>query len=264
MATVMQTKNDVQADTSAEFKGALSILLPAPIACHAGEIRLLQGPLHPLEARYVEGAVPRRVQEFTAGRTCARAALSALGFRNVAIPVGSRRQPLWPAGIVGSISHAGGYCMAAACSRKHFAGLGVDIEQATPLSDSLVELVSTSRERTWLATQPARVRGLLAKFLFSAKEAVFKCLYPVYGEELEFQDVGLDIQLHQGMFTAHVSRFVFDAASDIEVHGRITCTSRLVFSAAALQDEAARSLELPDESRMIADIDSFARPGVVN
>src|SRR5690606_10062443 len=95
--------------------------------------------------------------------------------------------------------------------------------------------------------QPERMRALLAKFVFSAKEAVFKCLFPMYGEELEFHDVQLDIDLARGMFSAHVSRFALDAAADVEVHGRLSCTSRLVFSAAVLHDEAARMLSLPGQ-----------------
>lgn len=221
----------------AEFRNALRELLPEPITWHGGAIDALQAPLQEIEALSVRGAIERRVREFTAGRTCARTALKRLGFEDPVIPVGKRRQPVWPQGITGSISHASGYCLAAVSPRTRISGLGIDIEQASALSGSLIDLVCTPDEKQRFACSDGSV-GLLAKIAFSAKEAVFKCLFPVYGEELEFHDVSLDLALHDGRFIAHVSRFSLNADSDLEVHGRFTCTSRLVISAAVLQDEA--------------------------
>lgn len=219
-----------------EFQEAVASLLAGPVVCHGGHIDALQAPLHEAEMQSVRGAVPRRVREFTAGRTAARIALQRLGYDDVAIPVGKRRQPVWPPGVTGSISHAGDYCVAAVCTRSSISSLGIDIEQATPLSDSLIELVCTPEEQARFARADGST-GLLAKFAFSAKESVFKCLFPVYGEELEFHDVLLDLSLHEGRYTAHVSRFALNSDSDLEVHGRFTCTSRLVISAAVLHDD---------------------------
>ena len=254
MATAIHEKRDATtASMQAMYDPAtLADILPAPIVYRGGHISALQKPLHPLETPFIENAVERRVREFTAGRTCARSALASLGHMNVPILVGSRREPLWPAGIVGSISHAAGYCMAAVCTRTHFAGLGVDLEHATPLADSLVALVCTPRERAWAERQPGNMTGLLGKFMFSAKESVFKGLFPLFGEELEFDEVELDLDLHQGRFTAHVSRFSLNADADVEVHGRLTCSSQLVMTAAVMQDADMRRLSLAP-SREFAD-----------
>ena len=75
------------------------------------------GWLRPEERAYVESAVPRRVREFAAGRQCARLALRELGGPDEAIPVGLSRQPKWPPGIVGSITHTVGYCLAVVAVR---------------------------------------------------------------------------------------------------------------------------------------------------
>lgn len=230
------------ASVDPDFQEAVASVLAGPIVCHGGHISTLQAPLHEIEALSVRGAVPRRVREFTAGRTAARVALNRLGYEDVAIPVGKRRQPVWPNGVTGSISHAGDYCVAAVCTRGHFSGIGVDIEQATPLADNLIDLVCTRDERLALQDCVETNPGLIAKFMFSAKEAVFKCLFPIYGEELEFDDVSLDLALHEGRYTAHVSRFALNADRDLEVHGRFNCTSRLVITAAVLHDDDIQHL----------------------
>lgn len=225
-----------------DFHSVTRALLPSPIVHCGGAIEDWQEPLPPEERVFVENSVRRRVKEFTAGRNCARAALEQLGHKNVIIPMGARRQPLWPTGIVGSISHGAGYCVAAACARNQFASIGIDIEAATPLSNSLTSLVCSPAELRWCEAQGEALTGLLAKFHFSAKESVFKCLYPVLGEELEFHDVQLDLCLHQERFTAQVRPTNSDGAADLVVRGRFACTSQLVLTSAVLQDEDYRCL----------------------
>src|SRR5438876_615194 len=66
------------------------------------------------ERALVAGASPVRRREFTAGRVCARDALQQLGGPRCAILRDPSRAPIWPEGFVGSISHAAGYCVAAA------------------------------------------------------------------------------------------------------------------------------------------------------
>ena len=82
----------------------------------------LDGPgdvetLMPEERTAITSTVPHRAAEFAGGRQCAKAAMSALGVDDAALPVGSGRQPAWPDGVVGSISHTHGYCLAVAASR---------------------------------------------------------------------------------------------------------------------------------------------------
>ena len=225
---------ELAARLDAEFDVALAYLLPSPVAYHGGRIEALQSPLHATEAAFVHGAVERRRQEFTAGRHCARKVFEQLSIPGFALRMGARREPLWPETLTGSISHAAGFCVAAAGPRRQFAGLGVDIEAATPLADSLLELVCRPAEREWCRQQPERLAGLLAKFIFSAKESVFKCLYPVFREELEFDDAEVTLDVHGGRFSATVSRLALGSDTDIELTGRLACTSCLVLTAATL------------------------------
>src|SRR5216683_504111 len=84
--------------------------------------------LLPAETVYVERAVPKRVQEFAAGRLCARRALAEFGIVDFPIKVADDRQPIWPDSMVGSITHTAGYGAAVVAERQSAAALGLDSE----------------------------------------------------------------------------------------------------------------------------------------
>ncbi|MGE1076349.1 hypothetical protein ACQJ22_27905, partial [Pseudomonas fragariae (ex Marin et al. 2024)] len=56
-------------------------------------------------------AVPKRQAEFLAGRFLGQAALTLFGHDPQPIGIGNRREPVWPSGISGSISHSHGICV---------------------------------------------------------------------------------------------------------------------------------------------------------
>jgi 4'-phosphopantetheinyl transferase EntD len=137
--------------------------------------------LHPLEEQAMGEAVsPKRRLDFVLGRAAARRALDAVGFPVVS-PVlkGEHREPLWPVGIVGSISHSGGYGVAAVAWQQDVPALGLDIQQIEDrYTDELIARFADPDEFDWVRSDPAR-RTERATKLFSAKESVFKALYPL-------------------------------------------------------------------------------------
>jgi 4'-phosphopantetheinyl transferase EntD len=72
--------------------------------------------LFPEEEAMVARAVGKRRREFSTARACARDALVELGEPPQAIPTGPKGEPLWPPGVVGSITHCDGY---RACAVAH-------------------------------------------------------------------------------------------------------------------------------------------------
>ncbi len=143
-----------------------------------------------VEAAAVERAVAKRRTEFTRGRACARAALRAAGGPTAPIPVGPNREPVFPDGFVGSITHCDG--LVAAVVGRGAEGLGVDAERVTRLESGVLEMILTdSDEDRRGAAQWARPEH--ACLLFSAKEAVFKAVFPSSGVWIGFEDVGLSI-----------------------------------------------------------------------
>ena len=164
-------------------------LFPAGVA--AAELRGPGDPsrLKPEEARSVERAVPKRIKEFAAGRQCARRALAELGIVDVPIPVALDRQPVWPPGVVGSITHTAGLCAAVVAAATRFEALGVDTEVSGAVKPELWDTICVADERTWIGVLAPGERAAAVTLLFSAKEAFYKCQYPLLGERLSFEDL---------------------------------------------------------------------------
>jgi 4'-phosphopantetheinyl transferase EntD len=178
---------------------AIRRVLPAGLALAGGAIDAMTDPLFPVEALAVERAVEKRRHEFAAGRGYARAAMAQLGVPPLPIAVLPSRAPDWPAGVTGSISHAADRCVAVAGLSSAFAGVGVDIERATPLSTELHASVCGPEELAELPCSGTAVDP--AKQLFVVKEAFFKLYHPVTGHFLEFLDVSVRLERSRGMFT---------------------------------------------------------------
>ena len=202
-------------------------VLPAGVeaAEHAGPP--VPAPLHPSEEAGVVDAVPARRAEYAAVRECARTALRRLGLADAAVPAGPDRAPVWPPGIVGSMTHVDGYRAAAVGRAETWAGLGIDAELHAPLPPEVASLVMSDDERAALArTDPALC---LDRVLFSAKESVYKVWYPVTRSWLGFEDV--DVRLGDGTFIARLGRT--GLGTDV-LHGRWAVGDGLVVTAVAL------------------------------
>lgn len=102
--------------------------------------------LPPEEAQYLGTMVPARREEFAAGRTCARLALAKLDAPWTVIPRGANGAPLWSAGYVGSIRHCEGFCAAVVARSQLIAAVGVDAEQAQPLTADVSRWFRSSAE----------------------------------------------------------------------------------------------------------------------
>ena len=110
--------------------------------------------LLPGEQAAIIHAVDKRRREFMAGRTCARRAMVALGEQAAPIPQGKDRAPIWPQGVVGSITHTDTRCaVAVARVADGFCSLGLDIEPATPINPELLRIICVPEERAYLDSQ---------------------------------------------------------------------------------------------------------------
>ena len=147
--------------------------------------------LWPSEAACVSRAVPERVQEFAAGRQCARRAMAEFGIRDFPLLMASDRQPLWPDTLTGSITHTRGFCAAAVAERERHGALGLDSEVAGEVGEHLWAAVCLPQELAWLDALAREDRAAAATLLFSAKEALYKCQYPLFAQRLDFHDCRL-------------------------------------------------------------------------
>ncbi len=150
------------------------------------------------EARCVGRAVPKRVAEFATGRACARRALAELAIDGFPLRAGADREPLWPEGVTGSITHTAGFCGAAVARTAEAASLGIDAEQRGAVQRRLWRQIATPRELQWLGALPRARADDMATLLFSAKEAFFKCQFPLTREWLNFSDVSVSVEPRAG------------------------------------------------------------------
>ncbi len=158
--------------------------------------------LLPEEEHLVARAVEKRRRAFTIARMCARRALGDLGYPETAVLSGPTREPLWPDGVAGSITHCRNYCAAAVAPAHVVASVGIDAEPSGALPDGVLAKVSSSDERERLERLPAG--ACWDRLLFSAKESVYKAWFPLTGRWLGFGDASVTIDPATGTFTAEL------------------------------------------------------------
>jgi 4'-phosphopantetheinyl transferase EntD len=149
--------------------------------------------LFPEEATSIAHAVDSRRRQFTAGRLLARRAWQELGVAPSALLSDEQRVPVWPAGIVGSITHTQGWCGAVVARAAEVGSVGADVEAASALDPGLWQRVCRPEERDFLGRHDQGFAGLLAKAVFSAKESIYKALYPSVRVFLDFQAMHIEL-----------------------------------------------------------------------
>lgn len=134
-------------------------------------------------------AVPKRKAEFVAGRSVALEALQSAGCDCVELPIGEHRAPVWPEGWTGSISHTDGLALATISSSSEVSFLGLDVENliAETQVESLMPMFVSSKEREQMPATSLSFQ-YFATLVFSAKESIFKAIYPYVRTYLEFSD----------------------------------------------------------------------------
>jgi 4'-phosphopantetheinyl transferase EntD len=162
-------------------------------------------PLHPQEAAYVGSAAPKRQRDFLLGRACARAALLQVGLAEQAIPMETDGAPVWPQGLVGSITHTRGYAAALVAPDDRFLAAGIDAERIGGVTEALMPRLFGAAERDWLMALEAEKRAAALTVFFSAKEAFYKAFSSRTASLLVFRDIHIDLQ-DDGFVARHGDR----------------------------------------------------------
>ncbi|MFC4020715.1 4'-phosphopantetheinyl transferase [Micromonospora sp. GCM10011542] len=212
-------------------------LLPATVAVAVAGPDDWAGDLLAAELACLgERAVASRRRDFTAGRVCARRAMAGLGLPPAAVPAAADRAPVWPAGLVGAITHTEGYCAAAVARRADIRSVGMDAERHRELNAGVRRLVLLPEEEEHCARLPGGTFWPVV--LFSIKETVYKVWHPVVGSWLDFHDARVEVDADAGTFTARIAPARLDAATVADppatVAGRFALADGLVRTAAIL------------------------------
>lgn len=185
---------------------AFSLLLPEYVTC----VELPEGipgaleTLHPQEAACASDFASRRAAEFAEGRACAREALRLFS-QGTVTPQGralseapilraENRAPVWPEGIVGSITHCEGIRAAAIADATRLEGLGIDAEPVQELSRAVASEVLLSEELSEARSEEFLPRVEAETTMFSVKESLFKVWSPATGMWLGFEEARVRIE----------------------------------------------------------------------
>ncbi len=172
----------------------IAALFPQGAVAYQTHDTVSAATLLPEEQQSLIRAAPKRISEFAAGRACARAALSQLGYGAVALPAGADRAPCWPAGATGSITHTHGFCAAVVAATTKIRALGLDAEPHDSVKPHLWRRICCPEELATLQAQEAAQALAAATLIFSAKEAFYKCQHTLTGEWLGFTDIAVKIE----------------------------------------------------------------------
>lgn len=178
-----------------------------------------------------------RRAEFFSGRRCAHAAMKVAGYPGLPILRDHDRSPLWPLNVLGSITH--GAFLAAAIVRKphqRIIGLGIDIEDLSrEIRSDITRYTLTPWEiEHWPVskTKPSRE----ARIIFSIKETIYKCFFPIDRVTLGFKDAEITDITDTG-FNARLLKnpYIRSVPTPIQLRGVLQFDKNVVFS--ALQEE---------------------------
>ena len=178
-------------------------MFPEAITVVVAQPWMWGSPAYPGEEAAILRACEKRKSEFRAGRHCARSALHTLGAGYCAVPKGEHREPLWPSGYVGSISHTNNHCSALVARAGLVSAIGHDVELNTALPPGILERICSLEERQHIQESPDYPVPL-GKLYFSAKESVYKTYFPLNAHKLGFEDVDIEFDLERQTWVATI------------------------------------------------------------
>ncbi|GMM83339.1 4'-phosphopantetheinyl transferase [Pseudoalteromonas sp. MTN2-4] len=191
----------------------------------------------PLPER-IKKAVHKRQAEYLAGRLCATQALIALNFENPIVHTADDRVPIWPAGTFGSITHTKGIAAAIAGLQDRATGVGIDVEKL--MKDSQETKLQTHILRDDESTQFHELSKQVThplSVIFSAKESIYKALYPFVKKYFGFDKAKL-IACSETILTFKIMyNLSKQVQTGLEVNVHYQLTDGLVFTQCLFETE---------------------------
>jgi len=183
-----------QPGNPAQLSAQLAGLFPAGVVAVELMTEAPRSVLTEVELKSISHCANKRIEDFTRGRACARRALDQFGIQRFSLLSGEKREPLWPPEIVGSITHTTGFAAAVVARGADVEALGIDCEVIESVGQDLWERICTPEEQARLGQLPEAEARRQAALIFAAKEAFYKCQFPLSREWVGFEDVSIEPQ----------------------------------------------------------------------
>lgn len=152
----------------------------------------------PDERNIMKNFSEKRSREFHCGRILARNALLEIGCSPMPILSRKERDPVWPEGFIGSITHSGEIVVAVSASSNFCRGIGIDVEENDPLDRTLVDMICRREEQNVAGLATLGIDH--AKLRFVAKEAFYKAVFPLQRRFIDFQEVRIILDISSMSF----------------------------------------------------------------
>ncbi|WP_052365085.1 4'-phosphopantetheinyl transferase family protein [Halotalea alkalilenta] len=159
-------------------------------------------------------AIDKRRAEYLAARLCARRALAAHAIEGLPWTAEGERCPQWPGGCIGALTHSQGFAAAAVAAGSQISALGIDAEGwiHSARADRLAEMILCDSELDRWRELPELARGAWLTRVFSAKESLYKALYPRVKRPFYIHDAIADFD------PTRPSRFTLGLVKSLDAH----------------------------------------------
>lgn len=156
----------------------------------------------------LSSAVAKRRCEYLAGRVLYKQLLQQIGHPYSPLLRSAAGAPLWPADLTGSISHADGIAICCLCPRTNYKSVGIDIEShlSAQTCTDIQQMIMQPDELRYLQQFADIDYTRLVSLVFSAKESLYKALFPDVGRFFGFEDAAiLSIEPDSRQFTLRLT-----------------------------------------------------------
>jgi 4'-phosphopantetheinyl transferase EntD len=131
-------------------------------------------------------------------------AMVQLGYTPCAIPQGADRAPVWPLGLVGSITHSTDFCAAVVARTDDFRTVGIDAEPIDAIPAELAQEILRPEEVDEVDSDMRPDGADWPTVYFCIKEAAYKAFYPMYHCIIGFQEMRVRVDWEAGRFLAEL------------------------------------------------------------
>jgi enterobactin synthetase component D len=137
----------------------------------------------------IGSSVRSRQVAYIGGRLGAERCIDRLGMTGSGeVGRGLSGEPLWPTGVLGSITHTRRQAHAVVVPTLSCLAIGIDSEDLTFPAQDLAPVICTEFERrSWIRDAPNA--HLVTTLIFCVKEAFYKALHPVVGRFVDFNEI---------------------------------------------------------------------------
>lgn len=120
---------------------------------------------------------PDRRREYILGRVCASKAYEmCVGSELLSLPSLASRAPQWPADVIGSISHDQNFVAAVVALKADLLAVGLDFEVIGRTKPEIAPRICNEDD---VQNHSSLSEAQLLTVIFSAKESLYKALYPI-------------------------------------------------------------------------------------